>query len=113
MTDFLASMPFAYARAFATHEIADHAAIVGRRGNRIAHAELCRSGGGTMVCLVADDRPGLLSLITDALLVHALGIDGAQAYVRRRADGQDEAIDLMNLNRTLDLAELGGFVQTL
>jgi UTP:GlnB (protein PII) uridylyltransferase len=113
MTDFLTSMPVAYARAFSDSDVAEHAAIVARRGNRLAHAELCGSGGGRVMCLVADDRPGLLSLITDALLVHALGIDGAQAYVRRRTDGQDEAIDLIDLNQVLDLAELGAFVQTL
>jgi UTP:GlnB (protein PII) uridylyltransferase len=113
MTEFLASMPAAYARAFAAAEVAEHAAIIARRGNRLVHAELCRSGAGRVVCLVADDRPGLLSLITDALLVHAVGVASAQAYVRRRLDGVDEAIDLMDLNQVIDLAELGAFVQTL
>jgi len=112
MTDFLASMPVAYARAFDASDVDEHAQIVARRGKRLIHAELCESGGGKVVCVVADDRPGLLSLVTDALLVHALGIDGTQAYVRRRADGQDEAVVLLDLNQVLDEAELAAFVQT-
>lgn len=112
MTDFLESMPAAYARAFVAPEVAEHAAIIARRGNRPAHAELCRSGRGSVVCLVTDDRPGLLALLTDALLVHAFGVDGAQAYVRRRADGQDEAVILLDLNQVLEATELTAFMQT-
>jgi UTP:GlnB (protein PII) uridylyltransferase len=113
MTDFLASMPIAYARAFDAADVREHAQIVARRGKQLVHAELCGAGGGRVLCLVADDRSGLLSLVTDALLVHALGIDGTQAYVRRRADGPDEAIALFDLNQVIDGAELGAFVQTL
>lgn len=113
MIDFLASMPAAYARAFDAADVDEHAQIVARRGKQLVHAELCVAGGGQVVCVVADDRPGLLSIITDALLVHALGIEGTQAYVRRRADGQDEAIALFDLDQVIDAAELAAFVQTL
>lgn len=106
-------MPVAYARAFDASDIAEHAQIVARRGKQLVHAELCGSGAGRLLCLVADDRAGLLSLVTDALLVHALGIDGTQAYVRRRADGTEEAIALVDLNQVIDGAEVGAFVQTL
>ncbi|HYQ14631.1 MAG TPA: hypothetical protein VEQ58_02705 [Polyangiaceae bacterium] len=113
MTDFLASMPAAYARAFDESEVAEHAQIAARRGKKLVHAELCDFGDGRLVGLVADDRPGLLSLITDALLVHALGIDGAQAYVRSALGEPDEAVVLLDLNQVLDGAELAAFVQTL
>jgi UTP:GlnB (protein PII) uridylyltransferase len=113
MTDFLASMPVAYARAFDAADVAEHAQIVARRGKKPVHAELCPGGDGRVVCVVAGDRPGLLSLVTDALLVQALGIDGTQAYVRRRADGQEEAVTLLDLNQSLDAAELDAFLQTL
>ena len=106
-------MPAAYARAFDASEVAEHAQIVSRRGGRLVHAELCRAGDGRVVCIVADDRPGLLALVTDALLVHALGIDSARAYVRRREDGRSEALDLLVLNQKLDVAELSAFIQTL
>lgn len=113
MTDFLASMPVAYQRAFAADGTAEHAQIVGRRGLQVVHAELCAAAGSRLVCLAADDRPGLLSLITDALLVHALGIDGTQAYVRRRAGSPDEAVVLLDLCQIVDAVELGSFLRTL
>ncbi len=52
MKNFLASMPVAYARAFASDEVAAHARIVARRGTALAHAELCASGSGPSVCVV-------------------------------------------------------------
>ena len=119
MNDFLASMPAAYDRAVVASEAAEHARIVERRGTRLAHAEACQSSGASVVCLVADDRPGLLSLVTDALLVHGLGIRKAQAYCRKRADGRTEAIDFIELQRPrsgavdVDASELAAVVQTL
>jgi UTP:GlnB (protein PII) uridylyltransferase len=120
MKDFVASMPAHYARAADSSELAEHAGIVARRGSRLVHAEPCRKGEASAVCLVADDRPGLLSLVTDALLVHGLGIRKAQAYCRKRADGRTEAIDFMELQRSgagsaveVDASEVAAFVQTL
>jgi len=120
MTEFLDSMPAAYARAFSVSEVQEHAAIVGRRGSQLAHAEICAGPSGTRVCVVADDRPGLLALVTDAFLVHGLSVKSAQVYCRRR-DGQAEAVDIFELQppkqatEALDIgtAELSAFVQTL
>jgi UTP:GlnB (protein PII) uridylyltransferase len=81
--DFLASMPAPYRQASSTETAAEHAAIVARRGDRLAHAELCTSGSGGTVCVVTDDRPGLLALLTEALLVHGLSIASAQAIAER------------------------------
>jgi UTP:GlnB (protein PII) uridylyltransferase len=120
MTDFIASMPPAYARAFVGAAWAEHAGIIARRGAKLAHAELCRTGSGPMVCVVADDRPGLLALVTDALLAHGLDVRGAQAYCRQRPDGKTEAVDFWELHQSrasdsfgLDNGELTAFVQTL
>jgi UTP:GlnB (protein PII) uridylyltransferase len=124
MTDFLASMPAAYARAFAAPAVAEHARIVARRGAQLAHAELCQTGNNPSVCVVADDRPGLLVLVTDALLLHGLGIRSAQAYCRQCADGSREAVDFLELQPPVtgtgandsagfDATELGAFLQTL
>jgi UTP:GlnB (protein PII) uridylyltransferase len=121
MKDFIDSMPLAYARAFGVGEVAEHAEIVSRRGAQLAHAELWSSQTGPLVCVVADDRPGLLALVTDALLVHGLSIRSAQVYCRRRPDGPSEAVDFFQLQQprpsTGDF-EIGGqeisaFVQTL
>jgi UTP:GlnB (protein PII) uridylyltransferase len=119
MNDFLASMPAGYAKTASAAEVREHARIAQQRGARLAYAEPCTNGGAPVVCLVADDRPGLLSLVTDALLVHGLGVRRAQAYCRKRADGRTEAIDFVELYRSnaagaeIDASELAAFVQTL
>ena len=121
MTEFLDSMPVAYARAFSAQEMAEHAQIVQRRGTRIAHAETCASGRGALVCVVADDRPGLLALVTDALLVHGLSVRSAQVYCRKRSDGLAEAVDFFELQPPqvasdeveIGASDLAAFVQTL
>jgi [protein-PII] uridylyltransferase len=121
MTEFFDSMPAAYRSVFNTSEAREHERIVSRRGMRLVHAEFCSGGSGARVCVVADDRPGLLSLVTDALLVHGFSIKSAYVYCRQRSDGQAEAVDFFELRRpssdteALDLAasELSAFAQTL
>ena len=99
MTEFSQTMPVAYTRAFDASEVAEHASIVLRRGTQLVHAEIWSGRDGERVCLVAEDRPGLLALVTDALLVHGLSIKSAQVYCRKRADGQAEAIDFFQLQQ--------------
>ncbi|MES1178096.1 MAG: hypothetical protein ABUL62_27480 [Myxococcales bacterium] len=114
-------MPAAYASAFDASEISEHARIAARRGAQLVHAEICEGRSGPQVCLVAEDRPGLLALVTDALLVHGLNIRSAQVYCRQRSDGQAEAVDFFQLEHQsvsardagVSAAELAAFVQTL
>jgi len=112
-------MPAAYARAFPAHEVAQHAQIVARRGPHLVHAEICVGSSGELVCIAAEDRPGLLALVTDALLVHGLGIRNAKVYCRKRPDGKSEAVDffqLQHIKGDLDASvssELAAFLQTL
>jgi UTP:GlnB (protein PII) uridylyltransferase len=121
VTDFLDSMPAAYARAFRVSEVQEHENIVSRRGARLAYAEVCAGPNGELVCVVADDRPGLLALVTDALLVHGLSVKGAQVYCRRPAGGEPEAVDFFELRQSSEAAaevdigasDLAAFVQTL
>jgi UTP:GlnB (protein PII) uridylyltransferase len=121
MTDFLDSMPAAYARAFSGSEAREHAAIVVRRGAQLVHAEICAGLRGPRVCVVADDRPGLLALMTDSFLVHGLRVKSAQVYCRRRSDGQSGVLGVFELQQPqaaaetfgISLAELGAFLQTL
>lgn len=112
-TQFLASMAGRYAATFPLEEAAEHAAVVGRRGHRVVHAEACRAGGHEVVCVVLDDRPGLLALITDALLVHGLSIRSAHAFCRQRPDGVVEAVDFLALDRTLDPGEVESLLHSL
>jgi [protein-PII] uridylyltransferase len=120
MTEFLTTMPAAYASAFTMNEIVEHAEVVARRGAHLVHAELCAGPSGDQVCVVAEDRPGLLALVTDALLVHGLSIRNAKVYCRQRADGQFEAVDFFQLQHTkgdldagVGASELAAFLQTL
>lgn len=120
--EFVGSMPVAYARAFTRREVEEHARIVQRRAGQLAHAEAFRgSGERTIVCVVADDQPGLLSLVTDALLVHGLSVTHAEVFCRRCGDGKLEAVDFFCLEPAhagaTDLAvepsDLLSFAQTL
>ncbi len=102
---FYDSMPARYREAFDSDSIREHAAIAARRGASSAHAEIWRRlpKGGGVVCVVADDRPGLLSLISAALAVQAMDVVAAKAYTRSPADGRTaEAIDFLWLRRDAD-----------
>jgi UTP:GlnB (protein PII) uridylyltransferase len=110
--DFLASMPPQYRDASSAAAVAEHAAIVLRRGQRLAHAELC---SGAAVCVVSDDRPGLLALVTEALLVHGLPITSAQAYCRTLPGRAVEAVYFLELGGRVQptASDIDAFSQTL
>jgi UTP:GlnB (protein PII) uridylyltransferase len=74
--------------------MAEHAAIAARRGDRLVHAEMWRSKKGPVLCVVAVDRPGLLALITDALLAQGMAIQSARAFCR---EIDKEAVDFLEL----------------
>ncbi|MGC4094416.1 MAG: hypothetical protein QM756_42195 [Polyangiaceae bacterium] len=122
VAEFLKSMPGAYAQHFNLRDVEEHMQIVGRRGQLLAHAEAWHGAlKAPFVCVVADDRPGLLSFVTDALLVYGLNIKSAQVYCRLRSDGVWEAIDFFCVEPSsadaepsmLERAELDDFAQTL
>jgi [protein-PII] uridylyltransferase len=100
-TAFRASMPARYRESFEGTAMREHAAIVARRGDAPAHVEIWRRlpQGGAVACIVADDRPGLLSLISASLVVQSLDIVSAQAYTRALSDGRSEAVDFLWLRR--------------
>lgn len=122
VSQILQTMPAAYGLAFTPAEVAEHARIVRRRGAQLAHAEAWTSRDGEpCVCVVADDRPGLLSLVTQALLVQGLNVARAQVYCRAREDGTSEAVDFFWLaptrgsleEREIDAASFELVAQTL
>ena len=98
---YVRSMPAAYRGAFDVREIETHAAIVRRRGNRATHVEMWRElpEGVAAICIVADDRAGLLSRICAALGAHHVDIVAAQVYGRLRSDDAMEAVDLLWVRR--------------
>jgi [protein-PII] uridylyltransferase len=115
---FRASMPERYRQAFDDGAIREHAAIVGRRrarsaqederadgrqgaqGSGAAHLEIWRQlpKGVAVLCVVADDRPGLLSFICAALVLNKMDVLSAQAYTRLLPEG-GEAVDFLWLRR--------------
>jgi UTP:GlnB (protein PII) uridylyltransferase len=122
MDAFVATMPGVYERLYSTGEMAQHAAIVSRRGTRLVHAEVWQSSKQPLLCVVAEDRPGLLALVTDALLAQGMAIQSARAFCREVSRDRAEAVDFLELralgHRTDTPAELDGerlplFVQSL
>jgi [protein-PII] uridylyltransferase len=95
-------MPARYRESFDGTAIREHAAIVARRLAAAAHVEIWRRlpNGHAVACVVADDRPGLLSLISASLVLHALDVVSAQAYTRMSAGRETlEAVDFLWLRR--------------
>jgi|CZKU01.1.fsa_nt_gi [protein-PII] uridylyltransferase len=96
-------MPDRYLKAFDRAAISQHAAIVARRAGSAAHIEIWRQqrGGVGVIVVVADDRPGLLSSISAALVIQGMDVLSAQAYTRRipGSEGASEAVDFLWLRR--------------
>jgi UTP:GlnB (protein PII) uridylyltransferase len=97
----IASMPRKYRGIFDESAIRVHAAILGRRGMRAAHAEIWRAfpPGGVGICVVGDDVPGLLARIGAALVAHELDVVAAQVYARRPPDRVAEAVGFFWVRR--------------
>jgi [protein-PII] uridylyltransferase len=96
---FLASMPAHYRERFDMAAAREHATLADRRRLGAVHAEIWRTlpGGVAAVCVLADDRPGLLSFVSAALVVHGLDVESAHAFTR--ATDPPEAFDVFWLRR--------------
>jgi UTP:GlnB (protein PII) uridylyltransferase len=100
LSDLVASMPPAYPQIFERQDIAEHVAIIDARRGARAHAALWRQlpGGTVIVCVVAEDVPGLLSLVSAAFVSHHLDVTSAQIFCRD-AQHRGEAVDFFWLRR--------------
>jgi [protein-PII] uridylyltransferase len=100
LRSFSSSMPAAYRRWFSNEIIAIHARTAAARAAGTAAIASC---GGLRncdaLCIVADDRPGLLWLISNGMAEHHLEVMRAHVYCRRRPDGRTEAVDLFWVRR--------------
>lgn len=96
LDQYLDSMPADYASVFAARDIREHARIVLARGDQPVAVEVWRRfpDGSSVIVVVADDRPGLLSFVAAALVDSDLTVQDAQAYCRQCAAGAAEAVDL-------------------
>ena len=122
VAEFMGSMPASYALAFSLAEIEAHAEIVARRRGRPVHVERCGTFANrtTAVCVVADDRAGLLSLICHVLVGLHLEVVSAQIYSRVTPSGAEEAIDFFwvraqseRTSRAITPQEIGAFERKL
>ena len=82
---FAASLPESYRRNFDIAAIAAHTKIARERESASANVGSFNSSRvpGSAVCVVADDRPGLLATISAALVLCGLDVIEAEAYTRR------------------------------
>jgi [protein-PII] uridylyltransferase len=111
LREFARSLPARYHELFDDVALREHAAIAYRRRIAPAHVEVwgepsepsdARSANDRVypLCIVTDDRPGLLSLISAALVVHDLDVVAAQAYCRPIRCGSAEVVDFFWVRRT-------------
>ncbi len=99
-------MPERYREAFDGAAIREHAAIVARRGDSPALVEIWRREPHerAVMCIVADDRPGLLSLVSASLAAQNLDVVAAQAYTRPIPGAETaEAVDFVWVARPPDV----------
>jgi [protein-PII] uridylyltransferase len=93
-------MPSSYRQRFKPVDVQRHAQIAALRGTRASHVDVFFSSPEVSgLCVVADDRPGLLWLISAALFAEELDVTKAHIYCRRRADGRTEAVDFIRVRR--------------
>lgn len=94
--EFSQSMSRVYRDEHGEAEIREHAGVALRRGDASANIELCEHTHGApgVLCVVADDRPGLLATISAALVLADLDVVDAAAHTRRTSGGRKEAVDL-------------------
>jgi [protein-PII] uridylyltransferase len=99
--EFTTSMPTSYRDAFEGDDVEAHAEIVARRSGSATRVEIWKDLPERVVaiCIVADDRPGLLSQISAALVALEIDVVSAHAYCRTRPDGSREAIDFLWIRR--------------
>jgi [protein-PII] uridylyltransferase len=101
---FLVSMPERYLLSNPVEAVVAHAAVAAARGASKVHAALVPSRHRDVaeLCVVAEDRPGLLARIAAAITAGRLEVLGAQVYSRTRADGVTEAVDLFWVRDRVD-----------
>jgi [protein-PII] uridylyltransferase len=97
---YLDGMPKSYLLAQTGVAVAAQAHVVARRGESPAFVDRVPSRHPDVLelCIVADDRPGLLASIAAVLAAHRLDIQTAHIFGRR--DGERvEAVDLFSVRR--------------
>ena len=101
VSEFIQSLPKTYAERFDQPARERHAALALDRGAEPASVGLFDDSrmGTAALCVVADDRPGLLATISAALVMSELDVVAAEAFTRRTPVGNSEAVDIFWVQR--------------
>jgi UTP:GlnB (protein PII) uridylyltransferase len=103
---FRDSMPPSYRQHQSSQDILEHAEIAWRRGEELAHAEIwAQRCNAIVICVVADDRPGLSPLIRATVAAHDLNVSAEQTYTRTNERGRSESVHFIWLARTHDATD--------
>jgi [protein-PII] uridylyltransferase len=96
LTEFMSSLPETYRTVFNRDAVVQHFLVSQRRGGALANVARfdADDSQGQALCVVADDRPGLLAGICEALLLTGLDVTMARAFTRRLPTPPHEALDL-------------------
>lgn len=96
MNSFVESMPARYRAQYDAGAASQHARIATERSPGLPNVGLFRSSGSTQtgMCVVAQDEPGLLALISASLVESGLDVTEAEAYTRQLSSSMMEAVDL-------------------
>lgn len=99
--EFRESLPRAYRKTHDEAASVAHSRVALERGDAIAHAGLLppSRGAPSALCVVAEDRPGLLAIISAALVIAGVDVMDAEAHTRRTSGGRAEAVDLFWVRR--------------
>jgi [protein-PII] uridylyltransferase len=100
--EFFSSMPERYRQEFDRTTTRQHARVATARNRLPIYADLFpgNSANGPGICVVADDAPGLLAVISTGLMLEGFDIIRADAYTRRTLRGDYEAVDLFWVRRS-------------
>ncbi len=95
---FISTLPASYRDDVSQEAMIQHAKLATQRRGPLALGAFEKNATTTAICIVADDRPGLLALISEAIVRCGFDVLNAEAFTRRVGDGA-EAVDLFWLRR--------------
>ena len=95
LAEFVASMPPIYHESHDREAVEAHARVSAERGSRTANVGVYPAEDGVQsICMVAEDRPGVLACMSAALVSERLDVVDAEVYTRRTAAERAEAVDI-------------------
>ena len=111
---FLNGLPERYLVANSPHVVVDHALFAERAQAQPSSMRLVpKSDPNLELWVVADDRPGLLAMITATLANAKLGVLSAEVYSWLGQDGQSRSLDIFCLTGTSDSNHAARLLPTL